>query len=259
MGEFFMEPITPHHPSGAEYDKLNKAGLYGESFPAPNPRTFKLVRDSIKRQTRKTNNDLFLIDFGTGTGRYVDPILKLKVGGLFSKKRFEVNVKAYDPSVEGLKQITERLENSQHTHPQSLNPKRYQITNDWNKVTVGPKADMVVAMYGVLGLVGPREFRDLELSRMRESMKENGTLIVEVPNALRREAHKVDVSAALRRQLDRFSLTSSPKATAPDATPVPQWPAPRVVKVSREWEEDGHTKSAAMDYQLYNIEILKKE
>lgn len=141
-----------------QYDTYYKSGLYDERYPRPNLTTLSNVLATVSPGTR-------VLDFGCGSGRYAIPTA--------SHCRLLV---AYDPSPEAIKLLKDR----------SSGRTNIVGTDKQDDILQHAPYDVVISLFGVLSHIPGRHERIETLKFLRSVLSHDGSLIVSVPNRLRR-------------------------------------------------------------------------
>ncbi len=161
------------------YERYLSSGLYDRRYPQANRRTLGMLLRHLPPAGR-------FLDFGAGTGRYSEPLLRLTdAGGV-----------AYDICPTGGRIMTERMDGF-------VRDGRLAIRNGpWDSLSGEfPAAfDLVFLAFGVLGHIRGRENRRAMLSVLRRTLKPDGVLIAGLPNSARR--FRTERRAARRRIAD---------------------------------------------------------
>ncbi len=158
------------------YERYLSSGLYDRRYPRPNRRTLGMLLRHLPVAGR-------FLDFGAGTGRYAEPLLRLTdAGGV-----------AYDICPTACRIMTERMDGF-------VRDGRLAIRDD----PLAPLSrefpaafDLVFLAFGVLGHVSGRANRRDMLSVLRRTLKPDGVLIAGLPNRARR--FRAELRAARRR------------------------------------------------------------
>ncbi|MCB9946551.1 MAG: class I SAM-dependent methyltransferase [Rhodospirillaceae bacterium] len=169
------------------YNEYIASGLYDSRYPKPNRRVLRTALAALPREGR-------FLDFGAGPGRYTLPLLALSdAGGI-----------AYDISQAACATLVLRA--------------NAFVTAGRLKVVGGPLGglvddagepfDLVMLAFGVLGHVSGRASRLAILRTLRNLMSPTGTILLGLPNVLRRFRAEQSASKVLVRvgELERGDI-----------------------------------------------------
>ena len=190
-----MERLTAHVDREAAeisdgYGRYFSSGLYDRRYPEPN-------RHATRRLLRCLPMGGSFLDFGTGVGRYVYPLLQQPgVKGV-----------AYDICPVALRMLSERM-------GPFIREGRLTVRDDGVDALIRdyPRAfDLVLLMFAVLGHVGGRQERQLLLRAVNGMLKPGGALVLSVPNAKRRFLAEQGRNARLAVVQDPADVVYTPK------------------------------------------------
>jgi 2-polyprenyl-3-methyl-5-hydroxy-6-metoxy-1,4-benzoquinol methylase len=135
-----------------------KSGFYDQRYPQANLASLKIIISTLSGSDN-------ILDFGSGSGRYSIPLAP-----------YCNSITAYDPCPEAIKLLEHRKKDNTNI----------LITSSFEKVERHKPYDIVISMFGVISHIEPKINRLNTLKSIRNVMSSNGTLIIGVPNRLRR-------------------------------------------------------------------------
>lgn len=194
------------------YDHYFASQLYDQRYPRPNPSCLALIIEEMRRQGNR------VLDFGCGNGRYASALLESAPATLV----------AYDISAEAISELAQRQ--AAHLASGRLQPVLGDLTALREAVESGPRFDLAIMMFGVLGHIFPQTLRQDALRAIRDLLRPGGRLIVTVPNAGRR--FRKEQIAARQRSLPPGDIFYRRRA---------------------------HDRTIAMYYHLYTLEEFRQE
>ncbi|MCP3923898.1 MAG: class I SAM-dependent methyltransferase [Desulfobacterales bacterium] len=138
------------------------SGTYDKRYPCPNRRTMDIVFG---------NADLskHILDYGCGNGRYTIPLLR----------NTAAQISVYDTCDFAVKQLNERVQSI------GLSDRINNLTVE-NLFDSKEKYDLILGLFGVLSHINKRDSRVQLLKKLFTQLKEEGGLIISVPNSIRR-------------------------------------------------------------------------
>lgn len=154
-----------------DYETYYETGYYEQRYPCANLHTLGRIRKALT----VTGEPVHVLDFGCGSGRYLLPLLD------WPNARFT----AFDICKCALKLLRQSVRTSDAEARVDI------IDTDFEKLVAHMKnrrpADIVLLLFGVLSYLHPRQERLQLLQALRGMLdQETGTLIVSVPNRMRR-------------------------------------------------------------------------
>lgn len=152
---------------GRAYDDYFKTGLYTQRYPAPNRRVLRTALGLLPRGGR-------FIDYGAGTGRYCLPMIEVQGATCI----------AFDISAVALDCLAER--NAGLVAGGRLVLTGPKMADLEAAIDRGGPVDLVMLAFGVLGHVAGRRQRLALLRGLKSMLVPGGSLLLGVPNALRR-------------------------------------------------------------------------
>jgi SAM-dependent methyltransferase len=147
----------------SQYDVYYKSGLYGRRYPSPNQTTMDII-------TSVTNNTSNILDFGCGNGRYSVPLLS-----------HCQSLTAYDISDEALHLLQQRLATEKPEISQKC-----VVTSSLAEVANKGPYDVIACLFGVFSHIPSAEERHETLIKFNSLLKDDGKLVISVPNRFRR-------------------------------------------------------------------------
>ena len=157
-----FEPPDPD--LAATYDLYFASRHYDHRYPVPNPATLAFLRAQGLYRARS------MLDLGCGNGRYALPLLGPECAALTG----------CDPSRGALAQFRLHLQ----THP--LQSRVRLVHGGVEALAPSDRFDVLLLLFGVLGLMGARASRIRNLQALRGHCLPGARLVLTVPNAWRR-------------------------------------------------------------------------
>ncbi len=152
------------------------SGTYDKRYPYPNRRTLGYVLD-------KAGKSKHILDYGCGNGRYTIPLLR----------NTAAQISVYDTCDFAVKQLNERVQSI------GLSDRINNLTVE-NLFDGKEKYDLILGLFGVLSHINKRESRIQLLKKLFNLLNEDGSLIISVPNSIRRFPVLQAKSALYRRK-----------------------------------------------------------
>lgn len=146
-----------------QYDIYFKSGLYRRRYPAPNEHTLSVLRTFVDSNSN-------VLDFGCGTGRYSIPIS----GSCKSLLSYDISQEAVDSL------------NAEFAIMPGNGNNSLLATNNTDELVTHGSYDLEMCLFGVLSHITDNTQRTSALRLLHDNLKIGGTLIVSVPNRLRR-------------------------------------------------------------------------
>lgn len=150
----------------ASYEYYFASGYYDARYPQPNGHVLDVVAGCLPRSPGH------VIDFGCGTGRYA-----------FWAAERSRRVGAFDVSDAAIQELSQRRDEAEAHNIGILGP---DLDDLERHVGTYGRADVVLAIFGVIAHIEGRNARCATLRRLCELTKKDGWLIVSVPNRARR-------------------------------------------------------------------------
>jgi len=150
------------------YNIYYKTGLYSQRYPKPNPGFLKRILSLMPQDGG------CVLDFGCGDGRYALPIAA----------QTSAQVICYDPSPAALEQLAERAGSAQLK--ESIRIVDGPETKLWETLKSGPRPDLALLAFGVLGHIRFRAKRLETLRLIGEHLNDTGKILLTAPNINRR-------------------------------------------------------------------------
>ena len=191
------------------------SGTYDRRYPCPNHRTLNLV-------LRYAAHAKDILDYGCGNGRYAIPILQHTASHL----------SAYDICPVAINQLRQRALES------GFQGRIHYLESENDLIEEGGY-DLILALFGVLSHICGFENRSRMLKRSFNSLRDDGTFIISVPNAYRRFLFK-----QIKYGYSRIK-GNNPAITCEHGDIF--------------YERTLETKASAFYYHLYTIVRLKSE
>jgi SAM-dependent methyltransferase len=155
---------APDADLAATYDLYFASRHYEHRYPVPNPATLAFLRQQGLDHARS------MLDLGCGNGRYALALLGPECAALTG----------CDPSQGALAQFRQHLQ----THP--LQSRVRLVHGGVEALAPGDRFDVLLLLFGVLGLMGGRACRIRNLQALHGHCLPGARLVLTVPNAWRR-------------------------------------------------------------------------
>ncbi len=164
--------IVPTFSIQKSYDRYYTTGLYTRRYPKPNPYILRIIFDALGSRGGH------VLDFGCGCGRYALPLAR----------QSGVSVFAYDISPVAIRDLGRRRDElaRQDGVPLALETLCGDLDDLAQRLDGAPGFDLVLLLFGVLGHIPQRVRRVALLRSLRQRLRPGGSLIISVPNRMRR-------------------------------------------------------------------------
>ncbi len=146
------------------YEDYYGSQHYEHRYPAPNPSTLSFLRRHGLHQA------ISLLDLGCGSGRYAMPLLA----------QGSAQITGCDPAAAALDIFRRRVQDG------ALQARVRLVHGDVGALPDASRFDGFLLLFGVLGILGPREQRVATLRRLRALALPGARMALTVPSAWRR-------------------------------------------------------------------------